>query len=110
MTPQVGSSVILRCEAHGVPDPDVTWYKNGRQLASGNGLMMNGHQLEIIGVQVGRNTLHHRCVRLGTKQNPYKGIKWLSARLVYQIADVCYLMSRNMSNQTGVSSVCQQPS
>ncbi|XP_012721740.2 hemicentin-1 [Fundulus heteroclitus] len=51
VTPQVGSSVILRCEAHGVPEPEVTWYKNGRQLAAGNGLDINGQQLEIVGVQ-----------------------------------------------------------
>uniref|UniRef100_A0A3Q2GH42 Hemicentin-1 n=1 Tax=Cyprinodon variegatus TaxID=28743 RepID=A0A3Q2GH42_CYPVA len=51
VTPQVGSSVILRCEAHGVPEPEVTWYKNGRQLAAGNGLKINGDQLEIVGVQ-----------------------------------------------------------
>uniref|UniRef100_A0A3B5AUN6 Cell adhesion molecule-related/down-regulated by oncogenes n=1 Tax=Stegastes partitus TaxID=144197 RepID=A0A3B5AUN6_9TELE len=52
VTPQVGSSVTLRCEAHGVPAPEVTWYKNGLQLAGGNGLKMDRHQLEIIGVQM----------------------------------------------------------
>uniref|UniRef100_A0A087YHW1 Cell adhesion molecule-related/down-regulated by oncogenes n=1 Tax=Poecilia formosa TaxID=48698 RepID=A0A087YHW1_POEFO len=51
VTPQVGSSVVLRCDAHSVPEPEVTWYKNGRQLADGNGLKIDGHQLEIIGVQ-----------------------------------------------------------
>uniref|UniRef100_M3ZDA5 Cell adhesion molecule-related/down-regulated by oncogenes n=1 Tax=Xiphophorus maculatus TaxID=8083 RepID=M3ZDA5_XIPMA len=51
VTPQVGSSVVLRCDAHGVPKPEITWYKNGRQLAEGNGLKINGHQLEVIGIQ-----------------------------------------------------------
>lgn len=52
VTPQVGSSVILSCEAHGVPEPEVTWYKNGLQLAPRNGFEMNRYQLEIVGVQV----------------------------------------------------------
>jgi len=52
MTPQVGSSLILRCEAKGVPEPEVTWYRNGLQLAAGNGLRIEHQQLEIIGVQV----------------------------------------------------------
>ncbi|XP_061842088.1 hemicentin-1 [Nerophis lumbriciformis] len=52
VTPQLGSSVILRCEAHGVPEPDVTWYKNGLQLVTGNGLRTDRHQLEITGVQM----------------------------------------------------------
>lgn len=110
MTPQVGSSIVLWCDAHGVPEPEVTWYKNGRQLAKGNGLKINGHQLEVIGVQVGRNALRHRCVRLEAKQNPYKDIKWLSALLVHRIVDVCYLMSADMSQQMIGSSVCLQSS
>ncbi|CAJ1068041.1 hemicentin-1 [Xyrichtys novacula] len=52
VTPQVGSSVTLRCEANGVPQPEVTWYKNGLQLAAGNGLKMDRHHLEIVGVQL----------------------------------------------------------
>uniref|UniRef100_A0A8C1LEB7 Hemicentin 2 n=1 Tax=Cyprinus carpio TaxID=7962 RepID=A0A8C1LEB7_CYPCA len=52
MTPQVGSSLILRCEANGTPEPEVTWYRNGLQLAAGNGLRIERQQLEIVGVQV----------------------------------------------------------
>uniref|UniRef100_A0A8C7CSJ9 Hemicentin-2 n=1 Tax=Oncorhynchus kisutch TaxID=8019 RepID=A0A8C7CSJ9_ONCKI len=52
LTPQVGSSVTLRCEAQGIPTPEVTWYRNGLQLAARTGLKVEQHQLEIMGVQV----------------------------------------------------------
>lgn len=55
VTPQMGSSVTLRCEARGIPEPEVTWYRNGLQLAAGNGLKVDQQTLEIMGVQV--NTL-----------------------------------------------------
>lgn len=57
MTPQAGSSLILRCEARGVPEPEVTWYRNGLQLAAGNGLRIDHQQLEIFGVQVSKEIL-----------------------------------------------------
>ncbi|XP_061672486.1 hemicentin-1 [Syngnathoides biaculeatus] len=52
VTSQLGSSITLRCEARGVPEPEVTWYKNGLQLATGNGVKTDRHQLEITGVQM----------------------------------------------------------
>ncbi|XP_076859373.1 hemicentin-1 isoform X2 [Brachyhypopomus gauderio] len=52
MTSQVGSSVTLRCEAQGVPEPEVTWYHNGLQLTDGSGLQIGSQQLRIAQVQV----------------------------------------------------------
>lgn len=91
----MGSSVVLRCDAHGVPEPEVTWYKNGRQLAEGNGLKINGHQLEVIGVQVGRNALRHRCVRLETNKILIRSLSGCQHYLFTRIVDVCYLMTEN---------------
>ncbi|CAL8343147.1 unnamed protein product [Lota lota] len=52
LMPQVGSTVTLRCEARGLPEPEVTWYRNGLQLVPGNGLRIERHQLDIEGVQL----------------------------------------------------------
>lgn len=75
MTPQVGSSVTLRCVAQGFPKPEVTWYKNGQQLAAGNGLKMDDNQLEITGVQVNTS---HTC-QAATKL--VLGLCWLVAQI-----------------------------
>lgn len=66
MTSLVGSSLILRCEASGIPEPEVTWYRNGLQLAAGNGLRIERQQLEIVGVQVCKCSLGEH------KTLPYK--------------------------------------
>ncbi|KAJ3604124.1 hypothetical protein NHX12_028865 [Muraenolepis orangiensis] len=52
LTPQLGSTISLRCEARGVPEPQVTWYRNGLQLVPGNSLRMERHRLDIVGVQL----------------------------------------------------------
>ncbi|KAI1891235.1 hypothetical protein AGOR_G00141690 [Albula goreensis] len=36
----VSSSVTLSCTAHGVPHPQVTWYKDHRRLQQGSGIML----------------------------------------------------------------------
>ncbi|KAJ8379625.1 hypothetical protein SKAU_G00004030 [Synaphobranchus kaupii] len=58
VTPQMGTFVSLRCEAEGTPEPEVTWYRNGLQLAPGNGLRVEGHLLEMQGVQVADNGIY----------------------------------------------------
>lgn len=67
MTPQVGSSLVLRCEARGIPEPEVTWYRNGLQLAAGNGLRIERQKLEIVGVQVSK-----KSSRWSTSANYFK--------------------------------------
>ncbi|XP_058246105.1 hemicentin-1 isoform X2 [Hemibagrus wyckioides] len=52
MTPRIGSSVTLNCEARGVPEPEVTWYRNGWKLNSGRSLQLTGQKLTINSMQV----------------------------------------------------------
>ncbi|KAK3540674.1 hypothetical protein QTP70_034595, partial [Hemibagrus guttatus] len=52
MTPRIGSSVTLSCEAQGVPEPEVTWYRNGWKLNSGRTLQLTGQKLTINSMQV----------------------------------------------------------
>ncbi|KAK6480953.1 hemicentin-1-like [Huso huso] len=47
LNPSAGASITLHCEAEGVPEPEVTWYRNGLQLEPGNGLQTSQHGLEI---------------------------------------------------------------
>ncbi|XP_069039515.1 hemicentin-1 isoform X2 [Lepisosteus oculatus] len=58
VTPRAGGSVTLHCDAQGVPEPEVTWYRNGLQLAPDHGLKMDRHRLEIQGVQVADSGLY----------------------------------------------------
>ncbi|XP_062854783.1 hemicentin-1 [Trichomycterus rosablanca] len=52
MTPQVGSSVTLTCEAQGVPEPDVTWYRNSVRLRSERNVHITEWTLTLNPVQV----------------------------------------------------------
>lgn len=93
VTPHVGKSVFLSCEAQGVPEPEVTWYKNGLQLASGNRLKIDRHQLEIIGVQVGIHSFLRPCV---TTKDVYLSIGF-QQHLFKQIASVCRQMCTHLN-------------
>ncbi|CAH2316004.1 hemicentin-2 [Pelobates cultripes] len=46
---RLGETLILQCESNAVPEPSVTWYKNGQVLLDGNGVLIqkNGQKLEI---------------------------------------------------------------
>lgn len=52
MTPRIGSSVTLSCEAQGVPEPEVIWYRNGQKLNSEKTLQLAGQKLTINNMQV----------------------------------------------------------
>uniref|UniRef100_A0A8C4YVD5 Hemicentin-2 n=1 Tax=Gopherus evgoodei TaxID=1825980 RepID=A0A8C4YVD5_9SAUR len=51
---RAGETAVLQCEADALPEPVVTWYKNGHQLALGNGArtLLRGQRLEIDNAQV----------------------------------------------------------
>ncbi|KAM9476100.1 hemicentin-1 isoform 3-T3 [Clarias gariepinus] len=52
MSPHIGSSVTLSCEAQGIPVPEVTWYRNGQKLTSGKFIQLIGQKLTINSMQV----------------------------------------------------------
>lgn len=58
MTPHIGSSVTLSCEAQGIPEPEVTWYRNEQKLKSGTTLQLTGQKLMINSMQVSLLTNH----------------------------------------------------
>lgn len=51
---RAGETAVFQCEADALPEPVVTWYKNGHQLALGNGArtLLRGQRLEIENAQV----------------------------------------------------------
>ena len=48
MTVNESSSVSFRCNASGDPKPVVTWFKGGKQLAAGGGIVIGGDSLTIL--------------------------------------------------------------
>ncbi|XP_067398294.1 hemicentin-2 [Emydura macquarii macquarii] len=60
MTVRAGETAVLQCEADALPEPVVTWYKNGHQLALGNGArtLLRGQRLEIENAQVSDKGLY----------------------------------------------------
>uniref|UniRef100_A0A8C3XUU2 Hemicentin-2 n=3 Tax=Chelydra serpentina TaxID=8475 RepID=A0A8C3XUU2_CHESE len=57
---RAGETAVLQCEADALPEPVVTWYKNGHQLALGNGArtLLRGQRLEIENAQVSDKGLY----------------------------------------------------
>ncbi|XP_023961842.2 hemicentin-2 isoform X1 [Chrysemys picta bellii] len=57
---RAGETAVLQCEADALPEPVVTWYKNGHQLALGNGArtLLRGQRLEIDNAQVSDKGLY----------------------------------------------------
>ncbi|KAM4696629.1 hemicentin-2 [Rhinophrynus dorsalis] len=56
----LGNTLTLHCESDAVPEPLVTWYKNGHQLLEGKGIRIleHGQRLEILGVQASDKGLY----------------------------------------------------
>ncbi|EMP34679.1 Hemicentin-2 [Chelonia mydas] len=57
---RAGETAVFQCEADALPEPVVTWYKNGHQLALGNGArtLLRGQRLEIENAQVSDKGLY----------------------------------------------------
>ncbi|XP_046779308.1 hemicentin-1 isoform X20 [Gallus gallus] len=58
-----GSEISLECKAQGIPEPAVTWMKDGRPLVSGRdvAVLHDGHFLLLRNIQVS-DTGHYVCV------------------------------------------------
>ncbi|NXL89730.1 HMCN1 protein, partial [Alectura lathami] len=58
-----GSEVLLECKAQGIPEPAVTWMKDGRPLGSGGdvAILHDGHLLQLRDAQVS-DTGRYVCV------------------------------------------------
>ncbi|KAM4662543.1 hemicentin-2 [Discoglossus pictus] len=57
---RVGDTLALQCESDALPQPTVTWYKNGHQLLNENGVLIHTHgqKLEIQEVQASDKGLY----------------------------------------------------
>uniref|UniRef100_A0A5F8HEY5 Hemicentin-2 n=1 Tax=Monodelphis domestica TaxID=13616 RepID=A0A5F8HEY5_MONDO len=57
---RVGDTAVLHCESDTLPEPVITWYKNGQQIALDQQVqtLLDGQKLEIVNVQVADKGLY----------------------------------------------------